>query len=355
MTEFKELAAKVPVVVSSGFESLALLENITIYETEEKLLRELDTNRLTTVDEPIVILGRETTVNKRFPVVTLDESLSPGMFSHVLFSKYDVMKKLIRVQSSIPDVIESFAHKDVVIFLVVDGLSYDDAKGVRPVEPCLVDGPTLTREAFLNVVGQPTIGQRLFRRGFVDLRGYSHWTREKDKALTDNIFVPFNAGQLKRVHSFSEAYNDIKQLSMYKTYIQITLMGLDQYSHTNFDEPLIEPYVQRLFDRVDSLVELIESRGRSGVVIMTSDHGILWVRDHALQVVHDPGYTQSDGIRYLNGKILRDYLLPVHFGNRSFSLAKYPYILRNYAINEWGVHGGISYQESLVPLYIREV
>jgi hypothetical protein len=40
----------------------------------------------------------------------------------------------------------------------------------------------------------------------------------------------------------------------------------------------------------------------------------------------------------------------VEFAGRAFTLLNYPYLRRRLRANEWGVHGGLSFEESIVPL-----
>jgi hypothetical protein len=42
-------------------------------------------------------------------------------------------------------------------------------------------------------------------------------------------------------------------------------------------------------------------------------------------------------------------LLNVTFREREFALLAYPFLRRPLRANEWGVHGGLSFEESVVP------
>jgi hypothetical protein len=43
-------------------------------------------------------------------------------------------------------------------------------------------------------------------------------------------------------------------------------------------------------------------------------------------------------------------VLNVEFEGKEFALLEYPYLRRDLRANEWGVHGGLSFEESVVPL-----
>jgi hypothetical protein len=47
--------------------------------------------------------------------------------------------------------------------------------------------------------------------------------------------------------------------------------------------------------------------------------------------------------------------LTVEFDGKEFAMLEYPYLRRDLRTNEWGVHGGLSFEESVVPLFSYHV
>lgn len=59
--------------------------------------------------------------------------------------------------------------------------------------------------------------------------------------------------------------------------------------------------------------------------------------------------------RYVLGSLLRDFTHIRKIDAQTYSLMRIPYITRPLKNTKWGVHGGISAWESIVPLIIRTV
>jgi hypothetical protein len=219
----------------------------------------------------------------------------------------------------------------------------------------LVDGITKTYEGYKNVVGDPTIGRNIFARGFSSLIGFSYWDRDNDPELTREIFVPFGMQEPNRVESFEQILNKLETSRLHKSYIPIVTHGLDQLCHKNYEKPLIEAHVNRLLSHFRELKTLIEKKGLRGLICLTSDHGILWKHKASLKIIDEPSQDILHSPRYLDGKILRPYVLPINCCGKNYSLIRYPFITRSLRNNEWGVHGGLSAYESIIPLIIEEV
>lgn len=295
--------------------------------------------------------------NSPFPLINLDAQIIPEAINKVIYDRYEIFRNVLLLQSRIAGEIIKRAHEyEVVVFIIVDGLSYFDCLRQDNVIPCLVDGVSMTENGYINCIGNPTIGRQLFACGFKKLIGFSYWTRKKDKnKLTDRIFVPFSQERVLRIRSFNEVLETLKSQSLLKTYVQVVMQGLDQLCHGHQDEPLIQQTVKRVFNRFDDVKDVILKKKLRGLVCMTSDHGILWRENSDLREINEPSQSQGHSPRYLDGRIMRDYVMPVTSLGRNYSLLKYPFITRKLKNNEWGVHGGLSAEESIIPLLMEEV
>jgi hypothetical protein len=84
-------------------------------------------------------------------------------------------------------------------------------------------------------------------------------------------------------------------------------------------------------------------------LFLTADHGILW-RDQLPDdppIVHDEWTNHA---RFLTERYLLDHGMVVDGPTGVVTGLGYPYLTRELKNTEWGVHGGFSYQESIVPL-----
>jgi hypothetical protein len=173
--------------------------------------------------------------------------------------------------------------------------------------------------------------------------------------LAADIHDTLSSSQVTRVKAFDEIIEELYRKDMNRGYIQITLAGLDQICHAHHDRPPREHYIEQILARFDALVELLSAKADRVLACLTADHGILWRDDikGRIQVAQDLFRDDIRSPRYIKGS------LPRHYGKRcrslgqNFTLLKAPWMTRAFRSNEWGVHGGISAWESLVPLMIR--
>lgn len=353
-----KMLEKSPVFIEGNIINLGTLSGVKVVRNPHYFLEKYDRLSLKSLEDQKVALidENETNISRRgFPKFYLEERPDPIKINDFLFKNVKLFSELLINQNNLWQEIKNHIEKDVIILVIVDGLSYFDCVPKYEAKPCLVNDITKTREGYISIIGKPTIAQRLLNVGFVNLRGYSYWTRENDDTITDSIFTAFPKETMFKVNNFDQIIDNLEQKTLYKSYIQIVLGGLDHISHHSYDEPIIEPYIDRIFERLEKLKQLLISKKRKGVVIMTSDHGLLWRNKHNFEVLDDYILKDNSGVRYTNGKIIRDYLYPLNSCNKNYSLLKYPYITRSLRSTEWGIHGGISAWESIVPYVTKEV
>ena len=236
LQELELLLKKYPVIVQGNSLLLGCIEGIKVAANYNGFVKSLD--MLENVEVGPVAITDNKAPQDRFPTVTLIDPLDTVKISHSLFYNEEVFRSLMTTQSEISNIITSYAEKDVVVLVIVDGLSYFDCLEHLGVNPCFVDGVTLTREGFLSIVGNPTIAQKMFDIGFFDLIGYTYWTREMDSAITDEIFCGFPSTALHKIREFEDSLKDLRQQKLLKTYVQIVLNGLDHLCHSSRDRPI---------------------------------------------------------------------------------------------------------------------
>jgi len=292
-----------------------------------------------------------------FPCTEVWERPDPKELSQVLATRMLEAARLVPRQDAIAEDLAKLAarHKpDVVALIIVDGLSYYDLADPPEAEPRLVTGVTTTEHGFRAVVGSPSISRRLFTLGYACQRAFTYFDPSAN-ALARRLHESFSDSQVRRVRAFEEIPASLADLRGGKAFLQITTAGLDQICHVHYDRPPRETYVEATRRNFRILIEALEAQYERALVALTADHGILWrdVVQNDLVVVADLFREDVRSPRYLKGAILRPYAVPCRCCGHDYSLLGYPYATRPFRSNEWGMHGGISAWESVVPLMVH--
>ncbi len=292
-----------------------------------------------------------------FPAVSVARRPDHWQLSERLFERFDTVREVVQTQRDIgPELCRRAARTDadVVALLIVDGLSYYDLPDTPEILPCLVDGVTITKYGFREVVGKPPVSQRLFAMGYRQQQGFTYFDVASNE-LAGNLFDLFASAQVTRIARFEDCLDYMTPMRFPRGYVQITAPGLDRLCHHHHDQPPRAQYLHRILDNFDALTEKLSEGGRKVVTCLTADHGILW-RD-ALpdggSVVESPTPEDVYHPRYFKGGLIREYAHVYACQGQTFSLFRTPYLTRPLKHTEWGVHGGISAWESLVPLIFR--
>ena len=295
----------------------------------------------------------------RFPHVHCGHDPFTPALNTVLFDRYDDVTTRMLCQSHIAEriVVEADQYEIVALFLV-DGLSYQDVRtwadsADHPLilEPCLVDVPTLTRVAFLNIIGDPPIAARLFDAGYHHRLGFTYWTRENNP-LTNLLFrtIPAVSTARDMATILATLRREIGNTSDRKTYIQIVRAGLDGYAHHQKRKPPAAAIVETILNEMLALAELFRKVGRTACIHLTADHGILWRDEFEPKIIgRAPAGSSPRSCEWRNlyqqDEPGRRFVVP----GGEFYCLDYPKLRRPLRIDEQGVHGGISFQESIVP------
>lgn len=355
LDKLEKLLDKVPVIADiNPISTLFLDEDINIINSFKDLTKIIDSPYPSHTSK--ILVNDSGYDGKKFIKVRLAHDPFTPKLNQKLFDKFDEISKNVQIQSNIGKFIEEDLKKfkpDVVCLYLVDGLSYWDLKRYpinfrnlnHSIIPCLVDCPTLTETAFPNIIGNPSISERLYSLGYSNRLGFSYWDREDD--LTNKIFSTFI--QHYRISSFDKILAKLAEGLSQKTFVQILRICLDGYCHHQKNRPPIREIIQQTINEITSLTEFFNETGLSISIYLTADHGILW-RD---EILNEKIYDESNKFRttryfkgFIQGKNVRIFSL----NGQIYSCLSYPILGRNLRIDEQGVHGGISFQESIVPL-----
>jgi len=349
----------------SPLEMLCLPPEVEIVTDVEELVEQLDAlerhaERLALIPH---VYGR---YKHRFKVVSSLTSYTPSDVDQMLPLRLADARRLLLTHRGVADRIVSDASQHryrVVALLLVDGLSYEDVKSWSEVpEACFVDGPSITYSlvddrivpdvGFPGIIGVPPLARRLVDVGIPHSTGFSYWRRERN----DVSALLFAGAPLTRVGGIDTALKLLAQQPLQGTYVQLMREGLDGLAHSRREVTRreIEATVSAIYDDYRQLIQIIASTGLPGAAYLTSDHGILWKAQHPglqrvkeLSSVH-PRYNRE-------GETAQEYGTEFPMCGQTYTLYRYPYLGAAVRANDSGIHGGLSYWESLVPFVRVEV
>ena len=292
-----------------------------------------------------------------FPSVKVEGRPDPRVLSETLFQRFDEASQVMPTQAGVGAVLLREVRKaepDIVLLMIVDGLSYYDLDENDETIPCLVHGVTATEFGHRSIIGKPSISQRLFDLGYKQQIGLSHFDTEAND-LANELYSVFGPASMRRIRDHEDAIQQLRGERLARGFVQLTDPGLDSLCHHHRGRPPIQTYLADITHQFDTLMSCLAHRRRRVVGCLTADHGILW-RDH---LGDDPplctGVTaeETHHPRYVRGGIIRDCTRLWRHDGCTYSLLRFPTLTRRLKQTEWGVHGGISAWESIVPVVIR--
>jgi hypothetical protein len=350
---------------------LALRSGTKIVTNTQELLLDLESQN-THAEIPHLILADDPILSKRFPqLIAVDPPSVEGINSNIGFH-LDYIRTHLLTTHKIASFIEQdvAAHPvDIVVLFLVDGLGYGDVlqwPGV--IQPCFVDGPSVTYRfrdndktdlvetvGFASIINRPSVYERLYGLGYHHARGFTYWQPDNN-VIADFMFagLPF-----KQVNNFDTILLHLKNEQLIpQTYIQLVRQGLDGLAHgkRELHAGEIDMATQAILSDVDRLQAFLHHTGLRARIYLTADHGILWRKDlHPVQVIQavkadHPRFSSYKPDGAIDGSWIRleNSFIPYY-------LFRFPYLGRQLPNNDSGVHGGLSYQESIVPFIKFEV
>jgi len=351
LKELQELIRQMPVMADVHPISLAFLpDEVHLFDDPWQMAAELD---MPTPQSPVPMLATHiaSALQYRFPVVHCTHDPMTTELNRILLRRFEFVKTHMLCQSRLADEIARRTDADVIVLMLVDGLSYADLRHniavsecSYQVQPVLVDGVSITEQGMVRLIGQPPLVQRLFDTGFRTCLGFTYWERATE-SLTDRLFAGFG-DRVHRVKSFDEVLVALAQVTLRNAFVQIVRTGLDGIAHRQRDKPNVAAGVADILNDFERLIVMFKRKGLSAWVHLVSDHGILWTHEHTLQPYE---LSSTEHPRYYEYAKSGKHVLTVTFESREFALLEYPYLRRELQANEWGVHGGLSFEESVVP------
>ncbi|MBN1877091.1 MAG: hypothetical protein JXA33_22905 [Anaerolineae bacterium] len=348
---------------SLGF--LCLPPEVTIMPDADTLVERLDALERHS-EQPMLIPHIDTRYRHRFQVMNEALTYTPADVNQMLPLRLADARRLLLTHRHVSEhIIRDTVQRGyrVVALLLIDGLSYEDVKFWPEVPaPCLIDGPSITYNfnndhivpdvGFPGIIGTPPLARRLVDVGIPHSMGFSYWQRERNEVSA----CLFEGIPLTRVAGITKALETLAQQPLEGTYAQLMREGLDGLAHSRREVTVreVEATVNAIYDDYRQLIQVIATTGLPGAVYLTADHGILWKAQHPALQRADP--LRSDHPRYqYGGGLSLDYGLEFFMSGQTYTLYRYPYLGAAIRANDSGVHGGLSYWESLVPFVRVEV
>jgi hypothetical protein len=351
LKELQELVRWMPIMAEVHPLSLAFLpDEIRLFDDPWQMVAELDAPTPQPL-KPMLATHVEPALRHRFPAVCCTHDPLTMELNRVLRRRFEFIKRRMLCQSEVANEIARLTDVDAIALMLVDGLSYADLqrniagldRSYR-IQPILVDGVSITEQGMVRLVGEPPLVHRLFDAGFRNCLGFTYWDRAT-APLTDRLFVGFG-DCVHKVKSFDDVLAVLAQANLRGAYVQIVRAGLDAVAHRQRDKPNVAAGVADILNDFDRLAAVFAQKNISAQVHLISDHGILWAHEHALQPYEFSGAKHP---RYYEHAKSGKHVLTTTFEDREFALLEYPYLRRELRANEWGVHGGLSFEESVVP------
>lgn len=349
---------------------LALGRGTRIMNDPDVVLGEFDSNELHN-ESPILILARDRELLNRFPALNVTEHPPIEKINERMADHLNYAREHLLTTHTIANFIQHDVWRrpvEVVILVLVDGLSYGDVlKWGLSVQPCFVDGPSVTYRfyednkkrvvetvGFASIINSPTIYERLYEIGFHHARGYTYWEPDTN-AIADFMFsgLPF-----EKVTNFNSILVRLEEENVPShTYIQLVRQGLDGLAHgkRELHQREVEHATLAILDDLKRLIALFRQKHLHTRIYVTADHGILWRNELSLKVFQPVTDSHPRFASHRPDSALEGTWVRFENSQVPYYLFRYPYIARAIPQNDSGVHGGLSYQESIVPFISIEV
>ena len=348
------LLNQVPVIVKEMHPvSLAYLdEPVRVYASLQELVWLLDTPQNVQLHRALSF-DVNSPYASRFPVVTVEHDPFTSELNYILFEQYDFIAASMLTHDRVAERIVGESQKaETVILILLDGLSYNDCRDWPGVEPCLAASPTITHTCFPVIIGSPPLAARLFATGLTKRIGFTYWKRQEK--LTNRLFRTI-ADTRKLDSNQPDAFKQVLDwLSFHdlpNTYIQIVYSALDDYAGGHRRIVPRQAIIEQIRHDLEAVADVLKHKGRPAVLFAVADHGILWKDGN-----HKFEFIKLSRARYATkekGKAGRGRFFEID--GQSYWVLDYPQMGRRWKSNEQGIHGGISFEESIVPFIKWEV
>lgn len=354
LLELDWLLNQTPVVVEGMHPvSLAYLDKpVKVYASLQELVWMLDTPQTVQLHRALSF-DANSPYAPRFPIVTVQHDPFTPELNRILFEQYNFIASSMLTQAQLAKRIVAEAQKaETVVLILLDGLSYADCQDWPGVEPCLAVSPTITRTCFPTIIGSPPLAARFFTVGLTRRIGFTYWERQ-DESLTDQLFYTITDTRKldsNRPNAFGQILDWLSAHDLAGTYIQVVRSALDDYAEGHRSTVPRQAVIEQIRHDLEEMLDVLHHKGRPAILFAVADHGILW-KDSG----HEFEYIKLSGARYAKGWSGPGRGRLFEVDDQPYWVLDYPQMGRRWKSNEQGIHGGISFEESIVPFIKWEV
>lgn len=345
--------------------SLCLSAEVETISELEAFIEELDALEPHT-ERPVLIPALDSKLVHRFLVMSYPACPPVEEINAYLPRRIDEARRRLLTGRNIADQIVTdvrVKRYQTVALLLVDGLGYADViDWPEQPSPCFIDGPSITfsrtpdgqidpQVGFPAIVGTPPLSRRLIDVGLSQSRGFSYWERTQND-VSEKLFQGM---PLQKVSGLAESLAQLEAINLKGVYIQLVREGLDGLAHSRREvsQQEIKATIEAIHQDLRELVELLAKKDLDGAVYLVADHGVLWKNQHQWQPV-ESGHKNRP--RYTTVRPdLSEFVTRFPTEEQEFYLWHYPYLGKQIKANDSGVHGGLSYWESIVPFVRMEI
>jgi hypothetical protein len=133
-------------------------------------------------------------------------------------------------------------------------------------------------------------------------------------------------------------------------YVQIVRSALDDYAEGHRTSIPRQAVIQQIRRDMETVLDVLRHKGRPAILFAVADHGILWKDDNPPIELVD-----MSGARYITGRSGPGRGRCFTIDSQPYWVLDYPQMGRSWLQNEQGIHGGISFEESIVPFIRWEI
>lgn len=366
-TELNTQLDKSPVmVIGHPLLPLALDPSVNLCTDASALLASLD-DRYEHPGGKMCVLDYRPELVERIPARCVPEQPPAKAINQNLAARLEYIRSHLLTNHRVADWIVAAVSESLpqlIALFLVDGLSYADVQSwpCQDVQPCFVDSPSVTYRflgsggrtvnpsvGFAALVGQPSLFTRLQKLGYNHARGYTYWSPGRN-AISDHLFlgVPY-----QRIANFESILHLLKKGGLREgSYLQIVREGLDGLAHSKRELHRIEidSAIQAIWHDVGQLADVFAACQLHYLLVVVADHGILWKNEHQWLMLGDSPTTHPRYSTVTPAIHSESHFIRIECANIPYYLCHYPYLAAAIPADDSGVHGGLSFQESFVPL-----
>jgi hypothetical protein len=126
--------------------------------------------------------------------------------------------------------------------------------------------------------------------------------------------------------------------------------------HHQKRRPPVKAIVEQIYEEFEQLAKLCERLQLQALLYLTADHGILWRDEFDAEIIGSaPARASARWCLWKDLYQQQENGKRFTVNQKEYYCLGFPKLRRSLRIDEQGVHGGISFQESIVPFITARI